>query len=327
MAHQITIRADGFAEMAFAGDLPWHGLGQALDANADMETWRKAAGMDWTIESVPAIYKPNGEQDVYTFPERFVQYRSDTFAPLSVVSSRYKPVQPSQVLDFFNDLVQEHGFKLHTAGTLFGGKRLWALAETGKYGEVGKEDGVGGFLLLSTSCDKTLATTARFTTVRVVCNNTLSMAVKEGQAISFTHLSQWDSEKMRDKIAEQVESFGAFMEMAKYLKQQRMTDVAASNFLKQILFTPKELAENESVVGGTALEKYRPYKRIMELYNGEAKGWGLEGVRGTKWGLLNSITEYLDHHSPARSDDARLNSAWFGGGDSLKTKAVDLLTA
>jgi phage/plasmid-like protein (TIGR03299 family) len=324
MAHQLTIRADGFAEMAFAGDLPWHGLGQALDANADMETWRKAAGMDWTIESTPVVYAPfNHEGDALTFPERFVQYRSDTKAPLSVVSSRYKPVQPSQVLDFFNDLVQEHGFKLHTAGTLFGGKRLWALAETGKYGEVGKEDGVGGFLLLSTSCDKTLATTARFTTVRVVCNNTLSMAVKEGQAISFTHLSQWDSEKMRDKIAEQVESFGAFMEMAKHLKQQKCDVAAAQNFMKQILFTPKELETLEPA----SIEKYRPYKRIMELFNGEAKGWELDGVRGTRWGLLNSITEYLDHHSPARSDDARLNSAWFGTGDTLKTKAVDLLIA
>ena len=215
MAHELTIRADGFVEMAFVGQTPWHGLGQSLDQDADMETWRKAAGMDWTIESAPAIYTPDG-QNVCTFPERFIQYRSDTLAPLSMVSGRYKPVQPSQVLDFFNELVQEHGFKLHTAGTLFGGKRLWALAETGKFGEVTKGDGVGGFLLLSTSCDKTLATTARFTTVRVVCNNTLSMATKRGEAISFTHLTAWDAEKMRDKIAAQVESFGTFMEMAKH---------------------------------------------------------------------------------------------------------------
>jgi phage/plasmid-like protein (TIGR03299 family) len=324
MAHQITIRADGFAEMAFVGELPWHNLGQALDENASMDTWRKAAGMDWTIESTPAIYTPDG-QNIHTFPERFVQYRSDTMAPLSVVSSRYKPVQPSQVLDFFNDLAQWHGFKLHTAGTLFGGKRLWALAETGKYGEISKEDGVGGFLLLSTSCDKSLATTARFTTVRVVCNNTLSLAVKGTEAVSFSHLTAWDADKMRDKISAQVESFGAFMEMSKHLQKQRLTNEAASNFLKQILFSPKELVDRESAVGGTPLEKYRPYVKIMDLYNGEAKGWSLAG--NTKWGLLNSITEYLDHHSPARSDDARLNNAWFGGGDALKNKAVELLAA
>jgi len=134
MAHQITIRADGFAEMAFDGKTPWHGLGQELDSKADMEAWRKAAGMDWTIESTPVTYAPNNH-DALKFPERFVQYRSDTLAPLSVVSARYKPVQPSQVLEFFHELAQEHGFKLHTAGTLFGGKRLWALAETGKFAE------------------------------------------------------------------------------------------------------------------------------------------------------------------------------------------------
>lgn len=322
MAHQLTVRADGFTEMAFVGETPWHGLGQALDADADMETWRKAAGMDWTIESTPAIYIPDG-QNVCTFPERFVQYRSDTLAPLSVVSSRYKPVQPSQVLEFFNDLVQEHGFKLHTAGTLFGGKRLWALAETGKYGEVVKDDGVGGFLLLSTSCDKTLATTARFTTVRVVCNNTLGLANRTSDAISFTHLTAWDAEKMRDKIAAEVESFSAFMDMAKYLQKQRCDTAAANNFLKQILFTPKEL----SILTPENIEKYRPYNRIKELFNGEAKGGLLAGVAGTKWALLNSITEYFDHHSPARSGDARLNSAWFGNGESVKQKAIEVLTA
>lgn len=322
MAHQITIRADGFAEMAFVGNTPWHGLGQSLDPNADMDAWRKAAGMDWTIESVPAIYKPNGE-DVHTFPERFVQYRSDTFYPLSVVSSRYKPVQPSQVLEFFHDLAQEHGFKLHTAGTLFGGKRLWALAETGKFAEVSKDDGIGGFLLLSTSCDKSLATTARFTSVRVVCNNTLSLATKSADYVSFTHLTHWDSQKMHDKIAQQVETFGAFMDMAKHLKKQKCDAAAAQEFMKQILFTPKELETLEPA----SIEKYRPYRKIMDLFNGEAKGWELDGVRGTKWGLLNCITEYVDHHSPARTDDARLNSAWFGNGESIKSKALDMLTA
>jgi phage/plasmid-like protein (TIGR03299 family) len=322
MAHQLTVRADGFVEMAFVGETPWHGLGQSLDENAGMDAWRKAAGMDWTIESTPVKYTPDSSI-FHTFPERFVQYRSDTMAPLSVVSARYKPVQPSQVLDFFHDLVEQNGFKLHTAGTLFGGKRLWALAETGKYGEVTKDDGVGGFLLLSTSCDKSLATTARFTTVRVVCNNTLSLAVKGKEAVSFTHLTHWDSSKMHDRIAEQVESFGAFMYMAKHLKQQKCNAEAAKNFMKQILFTPNELATLEPA----NIEKYRPYNRILELFNGEAKGWELDGVRGTKWGLLNAVTEYLDHHSPARSGDARLNSAWFGNGDAIKNKAVEVLAA
>ncbi len=65
----------------------------------------------------------------------------------------------------------------------------------------------------------------------------------------------------------------------------------------------------------------------MDLFNGQAKGFELDGVRGTRWGLMNAVTEYLDHHSPARSDDARLNSAWFGNGDAIKQKTVELLAA
>jgi phage/plasmid-like protein (TIGR03299 family) len=323
MGHEITIRNDGFAEIAFVGETPWHGLGQSLDVNADMNTWRKAAGMDWTIESTLVRYAPDGADRHEVYPDRFVQYRSDTLAPLSVVSARYKPVQPSQVLEFFHELAIEHGFKLHTAGTLFGGKRLWALAETGQFAEVSKDDGIGGFLLLSTSCDKSLATTARFTSIRVVCNNTLSMAQRSSDFVSFTHLAHWDSQKMTDKIAAQVQTFGAFMEMATHLKKQKCDAAAAQEFMKRILFTPLELQTLEP----KSIEKYRPFKRIMELFNGEAKGWELEGVRGTKWGLLNSVTEYLDHHSPARSNDARLNSSWFGNGEAIKTKAIEVLIA
>ncbi len=317
MAHELTIRANGFTEMAFVGATPWHKLGQQLDQDATFDQWRVAAGMDWTIEQTPAQFTaPNGE--LQTVPERFVQYRSDTLAPLSVVSTRYKPVQPAEVLEFFSDLVENSGFRLHTAGTLFGGKRLWALAETGKFAEVSKGDGIGGFLLLSTSCDKTLATTARFTTVRVVCNNTLGMATANGaDCVSFTHATKFDADLMKAKLGAAVESFGAFMEMSKFLQRQRLQEAQAKTFLARILDAPytEENVPQES----------REFKRIMDLFNGEAKGTEVAG--GTKWGLLNAVTEYYDHHRPSRTDDARLNSAWFGKGDTMKSRAVAVLTA
>ena len=111
MAHQITIRENGFAEMAFVGDTPWHGLGQALEREATIETWCEAAGMDWTIEKTPAVYMPEGGFTC-RIPDRYVQYRSDTRAPLSVVSERYKPVQPKEILEFFRDLMDESGFPI-----------------------------------------------------------------------------------------------------------------------------------------------------------------------------------------------------------------------
>ena len=330
MAHELTIRQDGYAEMAFVGETPWHGLGQELEAGADMAAWRKAAGMDWVIESAPVCYTTadfdnNTEQYInearHTFPSRNVLYRSDTKAPLSVVSDRYKPVQPVEVLEFFNDLVTESGFRLHTAGTLFGGKRLWALAETGKFGEVSKGDGIGGFLLLSTSADKSLATTARFTSVRVVCNNTLGMATaNDSSMVSFTHAREFDHEAMKAKLGKAVESFGAFMEMAKFLRKQRLSGSNAIEFVRKLVLTPEHHANNEY-----NYNKHRGFSKIMDLFEGEAKG--AELVEDSKWGMLNAVTEYYDHHLPARTNDARLNSAWFGTSDAFKAKAVDLLLA
>jgi len=324
MAHEITIRQDGFAEMAFVGETPWHELGQQLDQNADMETWRKAAGMDWTLESAPVHFETkddNEHHNLETFSGQNVLYRSDTNAPMSIVSDRYKPVQPAEVLDFFKDLVEESGFKLHTAGTLFGGKRLWALAETGKFGEITKDDGIGGFLLLSTSCDRSLSTTARFTSVRVVCNNTLSMATKDGSdCVSFTHSRQFDHALMKAKLGLAVESFSAFMEMGKYLQTQKMRWSDANDFVRQIVLTNEQLHDNEY-----NYDKHRGYSKIMDLFEGEAKG--LELVGHTKWGMLNAVTEYYDHHIATRTADARLNSTWFGTGNSVKARAIQLLVA
>jgi phage/plasmid-like protein (TIGR03299 family) len=204
---------------------------------------------------------------------------------------------------------------------LFGGKRLWALAETGKFGEVTQGDGIGGFLLLSTSADKSLATTARFTSVRVVCNNTLSLSLQNSaHSVSFTHARKFDHELMKSKLGVAVASFDSFMEMAKHLERQRITTAQADNFIKRILFTADQLQNTD-----LNLEKNRPYNKILDLFKGEAKGADIVG--DTKWALLNSVTEYFDHHHPSRTNDARLNNAWFGNGDTIKNRAVAVLTS
>jgi phage/plasmid-like protein (TIGR03299 family) len=327
MAHELTIRKNGFAEMAFVGQTPWHGLGQELAQDADMETWRKSAGMDWTIQSAPVnfscITDSNTNPINRDFAGQNVLYRSDNGLPLSVVTNRYKPVQPYEVLEFFDALVKESGFRLHTAGTLFGGKRMWALAETGKFGEVSDGDGVGGFLLLSTSADRTLSTTARFTTVRVVCNNTLSMATTDkSHCVSFTHARKFDHDLMRAKLGKAVENFGAFMEMAKVLRKQKLNVHSANDFVANLLLTHDQWGDSLALEN---VRKSKGFNKIINLFEGEGKGSDMAGF--TKWGMLNAVTEYYDHHIPTRTADARLNSTWFGTGDGIKQKAINLLTA
>jgi len=317
MAHELTQRSNGFVEMAFVGQTPWHKLGQELEEGASIEQWQIAAGMDWSIERSPVRFNAQGNDQIYS--GQSVLYRSDDNTPLSVVSNRYKPVQPREVLGFFRDLVAENGFKIHTAGTLMGGKRMWALAETGKFGEVCKGDGIGGFLLLSTSCDKTLATTARFTTVRVVCNNTLTAAVnRDVNQVSFSHIQQFDHVAVKAQLGNAVESFGSFMEMAKVLQKAKLSAQEAKEFVGFLVSTSVQLADEEYDVTTN-----RAYKKILALFNEEAKG--IELVGHTKWGMVNAVTEYYDHFNPTRSDDARLNSAWFGAGERAKNQALDLL--
>ena len=321
MAHELTLN-NGVAEMAFVGETPWHGLGQKLEQDASFDEWQIAAGMNWSIRSTPVVFADIGEDCagglLKTFEGKNVLYRSDNSEPLSIVSDRYQTVQPVEVLHFFKSLVEENGFKLHTAGTLFGGKRMWALAETGNFGEVSKDDGVGGFLLLSTSCDKSIATTARFTTVRVVCNNTLSWATTENaNMVSFSHLQKFDHEAVKAKLANSVTAFGAFMEMAKLLKKQQMNAVAVDTFLFNLLKQPEETCQE--------VAEGKPFKKILSLFEGESKGFELAGTTG--WGMLNAVTEYYDHHNTLRSPDSKLNSTWFGVGNKVKNRAVELLLA
>lgn len=203
MAHRVS-------SMAYVGKTPWHGLGSALPSGQPIEVWADKAGMNWQIKEAPVRfivpYLSNGRgeltelgrndlekggeivtpinvgsevnlQSLVTFDDQKVLYRSDSNLPLSMVSGRYKIVQPMEVLEFYRDLTEQFGFELETAGVLKQGRKFWALARTGQSSVLAGNDVVNGYVLLATSCDGSLVTVVTPTTVRVVCNNTLSVAV------------------------------------------------------------------------------------------------------------------------------------------------------
>jgi len=308
--------------MAYVNETPWHGLGNQLAADQPLEVWARQAGMNWTIESseVRFVSGNSGLGAIHAFPDQRVLYRSDTKAPLSVVSSRYQVVQPSEVLEFYRDLTEVGGFALETAGVLKDGKKLWALAKTGQSGLLKGRDKVEGYLLLATACDGTLATMAQFTSVRVVCNNTLQIALGNGTgAVKVPHRSQFDAEAVKRQLGIAVSSWDAFMVRTKALAERKVSDAAAEAFFRRVLTYP---ATNNSDREGTVTNE-RAIKAVGALYAGRGKGADLPSAAGTAWGLVNSITEYVDHHRRARSDDHRRDAAWFGQGAQLKQKAWD----
>ncbi|HDR9105132.1 TPA: DUF932 domain-containing protein [Burkholderia vietnamiensis] len=309
--------------MAYAGEEPWHGLGSRLAPKQPLEVWGRAAGMDWTIEEAEVRFVASGNRNlgsIHAFPEQKVLYRSDTKAPLSVVSARYNVVQPAQILEFYRDLTEIGGFELETAGVLKEGRKLWALAKTGQSATLKGRDTVNGYLLLATACDGSLATTAQFTSVRVVCNNTLAIALGDGTgAVKVPHRSQFDAAAVKRQLGIAVSSWDAFMVRMKALSERKVSDAAAEKFLRRVLtYSPAATADRDAVAVNE-----RAIKAVGQLYAGRGKGADLASASGTAWGLLNAVTEYCDHHRRARSEDHRLDAAWFGAGAALKQKAWD----
>lgn len=278
MVAAVTVRKNGFAEMAYVGEKPWHGLGQELVAGADLATWKKAAGMDWTVQRGVVRYatERDGDLGIMQMPEQHVLFRQDTKQALGIVSPKYKVVQPGEVLEFFRDLTDANGYTLNTAGTLFDGKRFWALAAIGEEACVVGEDKIGGYLLLSSSCDGTLATTARFTTVRVVCNNTLSMALagKAKREVVVRHTSRFDAEQAKQDLGLARDNFGEFLVATRQLAAKKLNNEMAEQFVGSLLVETKTVLKED-------VTKSKQFMKIMDLFKGSAMGGTLAGTDGS----------------------------------------------
>lgn len=315
MAHEISL-VNGKSEMAFIGDRSkiWHGLGQELTPGSSIETWQREAGMDWDINSSALSYT---DQDLTArdFKGKKVLYRNDTRAPLSVVSDRYQVVQPKQVLEFFRSLVNDAGMELSTAGTLFGGKKFWALADTKQ--KVALNDGrdvIGGYLLLSTSCDGTLATSAQFTSVRVVCNNTLNIALMGGssdakQKVSTSHSTIFNPNDFKMQLGLTESAWDKFVHNMEDLTQVSVTPKDAYNLIMSLI------AEDDADPSNAEI---RTTNEIHGMFMGSGMGANVAGK--TAYGLLNAFTEYYDHHV-GRIASNRLNSSFWGIGNKKKNEA------
>ncbi len=315
MTHQVET-------MAYIGATPWHGLGNHLSEQQPIKIWLQEAGMDWTIEQSDVLFNAdNTALHIRPFADSKVLYRSDSLTPLSVVSNRYKVVQPHEVLNFYKDLVSVGGFELETAGVLKGGKKLWALAKTGQEARIKGNDRIKAYLLLATSCDGTLCTTAQFTSVRVVCNNTLQMATRDSSgAVKVPHSTKFDPMQVKEALGLGCAQWDTFMRNLKQLSQRSIAPDEATHYFRQVLEEPmmNEVSVTEnSITGSKALQK------LTSLYEGDGMGAEYAAASGTAWGLLNAVTEYVDHHRRARSQDNRLDSAWFGLGAQLKQKALN----
>lgn len=314
--HELSVREDGTAEMAFTGSRQaiWHRLGNELSEDATMPEWIAAAGMDWEAIPTPVTFDAGGG-----FTEEFdnqrVIYRSDTKAPLSIVSGKYKIIQPREILEFFEDMIDLDEMKLTTAGVLYGGRRFWAMADTGRAFDARDNDAVNGKILLTTSLDGTLATQAMFTSVRVVCNNTLRMAV-DGQTrgrVRVTHRSVFDPKELKKKMGLYDESFEKFRATIRHLAEAPVEEPQVRKLLNELMFDPKRDKDNQPrTIPGNV-------EGMIQLFH---NGIGNKGE--SYWDVVNAVTEYIDYGAFGRQPDTQAWEAWYGKTADLKARVLEL---
>ena len=312
------------ANMAYIGAVPWHGLGAKLTPNSDLEIWCQEAGMDYTIERSRVVYRWGSESGQITvLDDKVVLWRSDTKAPLAVVSARFKNVQPEEVLEFFRDLVDSTGdYTLETAGVLNGGSRYWALAKYKQDLNFGS-DIVKPYLLLATACDGSMATTAQHTTIRVVCNNTLQMSLSSDSisTIKVRHSTHFDANRVKSQL-------GIVTAMTQYKQDVETLIDTSLNNSQAVEVLVNVLAVKDEKDNITNEKHVKRVVGEVMASRVSAPGADMETTSGTAWGLVNAVSHYVDFKARARDNNNRFNSGQFGLGAKFKQSvAQNLLKA
>lgn len=312
---------NGRTAMMYFGEVPWHHLGTRLDAPATAEEAIVAAGLDYEVALAPLA----ADSDI-PVPQRKAVVRTDTRQVLGVVGNGFVPVQNRQCFGFLDAIVAEGGLRYHTAGALGKGERTWLLAKLpGNIRIKNSNDVVDKFLLLSNAHDGTAALRVFFTPIRVVCQNTLSMAERksQGQGVSILHKGD-----LAGKIKEAQQVLGlakVFYDDAEAkingLASHRPTPTQLAAYFKSLYPDPEQDQETSRA------KKIRD--ELHRLFE-EGVGHDSPAIKGTTWAALNAVTEYIDHVRGTRGSDdqdranRRLQSIWFGGGARIKQRAWNL---
>jgi len=313
MAHQVKT-------MAWAGAVPWHGLGNELQQGADIDTWIQSAGLDWEVKKSPVLFSANGT-DMENYDGQYVIHRDGAeIIPFGFVGKQYRPVQPKEVLEFYRELTEEQGFTLETAGQLFNGEKIWALARCGDGFELAGGDKILPYLLLTTGFDGQTATVGKFTSIRVVCNNTLTASLnnKSEGRVSIGHRTQFQPDQMKQKLGVNVEVFANFENALQEMVNVKLTQADANTVINNVLGIDDESRGIDIATANFMSNMFA---------TGNYQGSQLDSSKGTAFGLLNVVTEFYDHRKSHRNADQKLNNVWFGSDEKMKQVFAETLLA
>ena len=324
MSHNLFFE-NGQASMMYVGGVPWHGLGTALDRPATAEEAIQAARLDWQVRKLP-LYASDGPESLLRLPvpDKYAVARENSLDVLGIVGSSYTPVQNQEAFAFFDPIVGKQAAIYHTAGALGKGERVWILAKLPDSIRVIGDDITDKYLLLTNSHDGTSALQVKFTPVRVVCQNTLTLAMGQGGAgIKISHHTDIHhrmkaAERMLGIVNHQYDELAdTFREMVKV----PMNHNRLERYLEFVYPDPKDRVPTES-----ELECISRDRSWSEYFFDQGAGNRLNGVSGTLWAAYNGVTEYLDHRKIRQNADQRLTSTWFGEANRVKARALTVAT-
>ncbi|MBK7446155.1 MAG: DUF932 domain-containing protein [Ignavibacteria bacterium] len=313
--HNLEI-INGEASMFYCGEKPWHGLGTELEKPATSKEAIEAAKLNWTVEK-QQLYLPNQEPAHNTF----ATVRTDNNKILGIVGSCYTCLQNAEAFEFFDSIVGRDAAIYHTAGALLEGKVVWILAKLPGEIRVTNDDITEKYLLLSNSHDGSSAVQIKFTPIRVVCNNTLTIAFADQQYLSVYHQKDIKA-RLNDvpKILNIVNKrYSEIEESFKELLRIQMTDITLKKYLEDIF--PDPVNRKDEKLFEYQLEKAKANREWAKYFFENGVGNNLSGVKGSLWAVYNGVTELIDHKITKQSKDRKLNTIWFGDGAVLKGKA------
>jgi phage/plasmid-like protein (TIGR03299 family) len=309
-----------------SGVMPWHKIGTVVQGTLTTKEAIKAAGLDWQVEKRPIYFeKTVGKAKVMEkIEDKFSMVRTDTQENLGVVGGVYTPLQNRVAFSFIDGILGLKEATIETAGALGRGERIWVLSQLKGVISLKGNDLINKYLLCANAHDGSMRVTLALTTTRVVCNNTLRIAVKEasenGDIYRIRHSTKMEEkvDSARDALGLIQEQFRTFEEQAKRLTEVRVNTAKLDEFLDLMGFDleAKEGRKKETV------------DEVKEAFV-SSPGANLASAKGTLWGAVNAITYWADHERGTRltdsfksKDEARFNATQFGSGAAIKEKAL-----
>ena len=304
MAHMVET-------MAYAGELPWHGLGVKVIDDLTPEQMMQKAGVDWSVEKQDLITSGGS-----TVSNKQALVRSSDGSVLDVVGKGWNPVQNAEAFNFFEEYVRAGDMQMHTAGSLNDGKMVWTLTKSNESFELFDGDVTENYFLFSNPHEFGKAIDIRMTPIRVVCNNTLTLSLSQDSnaMVKVNHRKEFDSAEVKEQMGIAKEKMEQYKTMAEFLGSKRYTSENIVQYFNEVFGS----VAKEKVDGVTPFTSNNA-KIAMEHLDTQP---GANFAQGSFWNAFNTVT-FMTDHVQGRSNDGRMTSSWYGRNRRVKLKALD----